>query len=304
MLVIRIIEKKRIDAVFSSYLACGMGSVVGLLLSYWSTHQYPYTSILAFEEYVLTEKIPLSTMLNDLIVFGPALWIGLIGLVLGLFREEWKNEKHRYMVIWIIVQFAFFFHLYKYFRSERVRYVQSLYFIPMAYGTVYLFREFGRRMGKWALIIFTAIFVVISIPTYMEHWKIAIYSQVDYKYYGLFQFPTNDMVDAYRWLDGNTPKESIVVAGYEAANNIIMYSHNYVVGNKQGWLYTEGNIMEQERDAFYLGIWPEAVAGEYIKKNNISYVYSGYQEPDGFRVYRFLKPVFENADATIYKVQL
>jgi hypothetical protein len=302
MTILRVIEKKRFDAVFTSYVACGMGAAIGLIFSFWSTHQYPYTSILAFEEYVVTEKIPLSTVFNDIIVFGPALWLGVVGLIAGLFRGEWKNEKHRYMVIWMIVQFAFFFHVYKYFRSERVRYVQSLYFIPMAYGTVYLFHLLERKMGKWVFAVLICLFVALSIPTYIRHFTSAFYSQVNYRSYDLFQFPTNEMVEAYRWLDGNTPKESTVIAGYEAANNIIMYSHNYVIGNKQGWLYNEGNQMEQERDAFYLGAWPEAVARAYVKKHNISYIYAGYQEPDGFLKYGFFTEVFRNRDVTMYRV--
>jgi hypothetical protein len=304
MTILRFIEKRRVDVFFTSYVACGMGAVIGLLLSYWSTHQYPYTSILAFESYVLTEKIPLSTVFNDIIVFGPALWIGAVGLIVGIFRGEWKNEKHRYMVLWMIVQFAFFFHFYKYFRSERVRYVQSLYFIPMAYGTVYLFHLAEEKFGKWALIILTGLFIGISVPTYIQHFKTAFYSQVNYRDYDLFQFPTNGMMDAYRWLDKNTSKESTVVAGYEAANNIIMYSHNYVIGNKQGWLQDEGNRMELERDIFFSGAWTEAVACGYLKNNHISYIYDGYQEPDGFRKYGCKKQIFTNADATIYQVVL
>jgi hypothetical protein len=302
MMILRVIEKRRFDAIFTSYLACGMGSAIGLILSYWSTHQYPYTSILAFEEYVLTEKIPLSTMFNDVIVFGPALWIGVVGLVLGLFRGEWKNEKHRYMVLWIVVQFAFFFHFYKYFRSERVRYVQSLYFIPMAYGTVYLIQMLAKKFGKRILVGATVVFVVISVPTYIQHFKSAMFSQVNYRDYDRFQFPTDGMMEAYRWLDKHTPTESTVVAGYEAANNIIMYSHNYVIGNKQGWPSGTGNQMELERDTFFEGLWPEQIACGYLKKNNVSYIYDGYQEPDGFRKYGCMKQIFADSDATIYEV--
>jgi hypothetical protein len=302
MILIRVIEKKRLDAIFSLYFACGLGAFIGLLLSYWATRQYPCTSMLAFEEYVLTEKIPFSTMVNDFIVFGPALWIGLIGLVVGIFRGDWKNEKHRYMIVWLIVQFAFFFHFYKYFRSERVRYVQSLYFIPMAYGVMYLFNLLGKKIKTWVAVLLTGIFVVISIPTYREHWKTAMYAQVNYSYYSLFQFPTDAIVEAYKWLDKNSPKGSTIVAGYEASNNILLYSHNYVIGNKQGWLEAEGIVMEKERDTFFEGVWPESYARQYLKKHAISYIYDGYQEPDGFRKYKFLQEVFHNSDVNIYKV--
>jgi hypothetical protein len=133
-------------------------------------------------------------------------------------------------------------------------------------------------------------------------WQ-SMYYHTDYKNYSLFVFPTRGMMDAYQWLSVHTPRESTVIAGYEAANNILLFSHNFVVGNKEGWPEPDGSTMEKQRDAFYLGYWDAATALKYLKESHVDFVYKGYQEPDGFAgKYGFLKTVFRNSDTTIYEV--
>jgi hypothetical protein len=111
------------------------------------------------------------------------------------------------------------------------------------------------------------------------------------------------MLKGYAFLDKNTPVENVVLASTDAANHILVYSHNYVLGNKQGWPAGEGATMIAEKDAFLRGM-PESQAREYVAKHHISYVYGGYQEQGDYIHYPFLSPVFKNSEVTIYKVNL
>lgn len=302
MLLYVLITKKTHSFLIASYSASLSGLFIGLLASYWSTHQYPYTSILAFEAYVMTEKLSIETILGDIISFGPSLWLGLPTLVFLCIKYKCKDRVDLYMLIWLSVQLGIFFVAYKYFRSERVRYIQSLYFIPMTYGAIRLF-ELISGTKKQLFFIFVFLLFGLGIPGYINGLEQSMYYHTNYQTYSYFIFPTKYIMDAYAWLDKNTPTESVVLASWEAANNIIMYSHNYVIGNKQGWPNDEGYIMERDKDSFYSGIFSKNEAIAFIKKYNIQFIYAGYQEPNEFINYGFAKQIFQNPEVTIYKIQ-
>jgi hypothetical protein len=242
--------------------------------------------------------------LADLVAFGPCFWLGCIGLITMNIKSRLRDEKQVYFTVWLVVQMIFFFWAYRFFRSERVRYIQSLYFIPMGYGTVLLLGEtasaFGKRFIEAAGVILLS---ALMIPTLINGTVRSIYENTDYLAYQYFIFPTRNMMDAYRFLDGNTPKESTVIASYEAANNIIMYSHSYVIGNKQGWPYEAGMTMEREKDEFFGGKWDRETVKQYLITHKIRYVYQGYQEADGFLKDPFYEGIYRNPEVIIYEVK-
>lgn len=301
---VTLIKTRNLRVFFTTYIASVAGLLIGVGLSYWSTHQYPYTWILSFEDYVKNDRLPIQAVFHDCIVFGPMLWFGIIGMIIELVRTRGKQMGVWYVFVWLVLQMAFFFWIYPFLRTERVRYIQSLYFIPMGYGTMLFLLWLKRLAGKFVAIGF---FVLLNLSVASTLWQatvIGFYQTTDYKYYNYFIFPTKNMLDAYAWLDRNTPKESMVLASYEAANNIIMYSHNYVIGNKEGWPAGMGDAMERTKDDFLRGTWPESVAREYVMKNKIRYVYGGYQEGGDYIKYSFIVPVYKNPEVTIYKVNV
>jgi hypothetical protein len=304
MILYRLIKYRNLKYIVGTYLFCGLGLILGIAVSYIGTHQYPYTWILAFEEYVRNEKLPFLAIYSDLISFGPTLWVGMIGLVFVLIKNRFKREADVYLIVWLIVQLAFFFYFYKFFRTERVRYIQSLYFIPMAYGTIQIFMAISQKIGKWFLPIATIIIIGTMASTFVYGFFQSIYYHFDYRTYSLFIFPTQNIMKAYQWVDQNTPEGSMIIAGYDAATNMLMYTHNYILGNNEGWPAGLKERMEQGRDNFYAGAWTKSETQNYLTTNNIKYVYKGYQEPDGFLKYPFYKPVYTNPEVTIYQVEL
>jgi hypothetical protein len=304
MTLLELVRKKSLKVIYSGYTISALGIVLGIGLSYLTTHQYPYTWILAFEEYVRYERLIWDTIKGDLISFGPLLWLGFPGLVLSVIFAKNKRERPIYMLVWLLVQLGFFFFFYKFFRTERVRYIQSLYFIPTAYGTLEFLKFIAKYTRKWIIVCVSGILVTIMISTFINGYKTSLTEVTNYSYYSLFAFPTPGMIEAYKWLDKNTPPDSMVIAVWEAANNIIMYSHNYVIGNPEGWPGDKRDVMMQQKDEFFTGSWNETITRKYLKMFNIKYVYKGYQETDGFLKYPLYKPVFSNTDVTIYQVVL
>lgn len=279
------------------------GLLIGILLSKWSTSVEPYVSILAFEEYVYYERLSLATIVNDLKTFGPVLWIGGPGLLYAVVRTNGKSEKDLLMFFWMVGHLVLFFSLYSLFRAERFRFIQSLYFIPMAYGTIMVLGDISRRVGTWFAIAGTGALVLMAIPSYVNGFQTDYYYNTDYRSWSTLIFPTIGQLEAYRFLDAHTEKESVVVASFEAANNIIIYSHNYVIGNTQGWPKAPQTVMVRERDNFFSGMMKEEDAKSYLKKHDIRYIYNGWQERTLGDVtkYPFLSKVFSNSEVQIYK---
>lgn len=286
------------------HIAAGVGIAAGLLASYWSVHQYPINSILTFESYVLSERLTPTRIYHDLVAFGPLCWFGFLGFILLLIRPLKNVRGPGSLVLWLLLQMALFFFLYPLFRAERFRFIQSLYFIPMAAGAVLSLQVFGQILRKNIVIPTLTILLLVSIPTYVNGLRDAVYSMTDYHDYAVFIFPSYKQLDAYHYLDTHTETESTVLAKWEAANNILLYSHNLVVGNRQGWKSETGNRMEQERDMFFSGTLSDKDASDYLNRNSIKYIYWGYQEKSlgNIERYKFLEPVFRNNDVTIFKV--
>jgi hypothetical protein len=281
------------------------GLVIGLLLSYWSIQQYPFTAVLSFESYVIQEQFSWSRLIGDYIAFGPLLWVGLPGLVIGLFTVRGKKPQV-FMLFWILMQLLLFFVLYPLFRAERFRFIQSLYFLPTAYGTVYLLRAAQERLKKPIVIVGTLLLILVTSSSYIEGMKQSVFSWTEYKDFSIMPFPPLTQMEAYAFLDKKTPRESTVLASWEAANHILIYSHNYVVGNTQGWNKNDGDAMVAAKNRFLTGSMPAADASAYLKAANISYIYYGYQERSlgNITQYPFLAKVFENKEVAIYEVRL
>lgn len=282
------------------------GLAIGLLLSNWSIHQYPFTTMLSFEKYVGLERLSFQQIFGDIIAFGPSLWFGFAGLIIHCYLTRGTHAWTRFFLFWIVVQLLFFFVLYPYIGAQRVRFIQSLYFIPLAYGTVRFFQlTLSNILGRgWIIPIF--LLIALFLPAYIHGFSDKLYENTDYKNYPYFVFPNIATMEAYQYLDTHTPIESTVIATYEAANNILLYSHNFVIGNKEGWDPAQGRKMEERVDAFFSGQLTLSQAISLLESNSIEYVYYGYQErgSNDAMSYKFLTPVFKNSDVVIYRVSV
>ncbi|MBI4066295.1 hypothetical protein HY411_01120 [Candidatus Gottesmanbacteria bacterium] len=285
-------------------LAVGIGLGAGLLLMYWTLSRYGSVGTIWFNVYTYSTSVTARTLLGDFLSFGPTLWIGLPTLMWITVTRRPHDRSRFVLLVWISIQLLLFYFLYPLFRADRVRFIQSLYFLPLAYGSMEWVRMVCTRWGKRAVTLGALVFIGLALPTYITDLKRSIYTLTDYRTYSVFVFPTIKQREAYAFLEKNTPKESVVLAWFESSNHILLYSHNVVVGNTQAWPKDAGAIMTGDRDQLFSGKLSEPDAQKLLANYHIRYIYYGYQERflGSMAHYPFLRPVFANEEATIYEV--
>jgi len=185
-----------------------------------------------------------------------------------------------------------------------VRFVQSLYFIPLTYGAIWLLWTLSKRFGRLALYGGILLILFLSLPTYISQVYADLYAMTDYQSFAPFGFPTKNQYAAYEFLDQHSPVESTVLAQYEAANMLLMYSHNRVLGNDQGWTPEGGETMKQEVARWFSGTESNSEAKNYLIANHISYVFYGYRERalGDITKYTFLQKIYKNPEVAVYSV--
>ncbi len=191
-----------------------VGLCIGLVLSNWSIRQYPFSSMLAFEGYVVSAKISMVQLFRDVLSFGPLLWLGYPGIILAYVQAQTLKRWKRFLLIWITVQLSMYFFLYTFLRAEKMRFIQSLYFIPLAYGVGYVLLYLEKRYRVRLFVSSMVLFIALSIPAYIHDFWSYLSISTNYKTFSTFLFPTRGMIDSYAFLDTHTPKESVVLAGF------------------------------------------------------------------------------------------
>lgn len=283
-----------------------ISALLASAILYHFIRQYSAVSDIFLDKFTYSSGINILSIWKEILSFGPLLWFGLTGLVLHAFQKNSTSTHIKTVMIWWgFIHIALFFFLYPIFRVDQVRFVQSLYYIPLAYGTVWLFVHLANRFNKYIFHLGIFFFMLLVLPTYLAQLNHDLHDMTDYKSFAPFGFPTKNQYAAYKYLDTHTPIESTVLAEYEAANMILLYSHNRVLGNDQGWSPEGGAQMKYEVYLFLSGTMPENEARDYLRNNNISYIYEGFRER-GFgsiQRYEFLKTVYKNSEVTLYRVK-
>ena len=275
-------------SLFLRSVPVALGSSVALGVTYIFIRKYTLVPEIWLDSYIYSGSITLLGILRDIVSFGPTLWLGMVGFILD------RKPTHRKIFYWLLIQLGLFLFGYRFFHADRVRFLQGLYFIPMAYGTVLFWKYISQKISHWMLPVGVFATILVSLPVYISDLNKSLYFLTDYKNYSTFVFPTKAQMESFEYLDKNTPTESLIIGSYEIANNLLLYSHNYTLGNDQGWSKEEGKKMLADRDKFFAGILSEEEAKQYLQNNNVSFVYNGPKYP-------FLRPVFENSQVTIYE---
>lgn len=299
---IKVLTGKMTREWYVKFMFVSIGLGMGLLLSYVGTQHYPWRQV-----YVTWGGIPLDQLPSYLIAFGPILWFGYAGLVMGAFRHRFK-DPYLYFFIWTSVQFALFFYFHKFLKAENVRFIQAyVCIVPLTFGYANILEIITVKKPRIIWYAGMAVLVLLSISQYVFNLNQMIFhGNTNFKEYSAFVFPSVNMVAAYRFLDNYTPKESVVLAYFEAAHNILIYSHNFVIGNRQGWSVDGQQEMLAKRDQILGGVMEKEEMISFFKQYKVQYVYGGYQESfsDVFTKYKdIFDPVYSNSEVTIYKVK-
>ena len=331
--------KNVVDAIRNSqfvhwqFILILLGSLFGLLVSQLSMGAYPYINLypsvpkeivnLPLFHPASFSYLDIGAVPNDILALGPVFWLSIPGLLLSFFFKD-QQFKRTIFTLWFIVQCSLYFLLYPGFHVERVRFIQTLFFIPMTYGAMITLRAISHVIIKklsyrkplsplaplshlvpsFPLSLLSLLLLFLFIPQHIFLFQQNTYAFTDFKNFSFLIFPTLKQKEIYDWLDTNTPKESRVLADYEAANHILLYSHNYVWGNPQNWIEGPREEMVKAKNFFFWGVMPDAQALLYLEQHGIDYIYYGYQEKTFGDIthYSFLKPVFQNEAAVVFKV--
>lgn len=230
---------------------------------------------------------------------GPIFFLGISGLFL-LFKD--KNRPITlsvliFLTVWPTIQF-FLLLFGDSFKIHPPRAFSGLYYLPLSYFSAYfvtfLSRKINTSMYRYIAGLIILIIFFTTLPSYYLSYKEHLFAFTDFKYFSPFIYPSKKQVEAFKFLEKNTPAYSGVLALYEASSLINGFSGNT----------TEVDLDQNLKIPFYSKTLTDAEAKKFLIKYHFQYVYFGYQEKfsgDNLDQYKFLKKIYENPEATIYE---
>jgi len=228
---------------------------------------------------------------DTILSIGPIFFLGIAGIIVFLFKKKgnWPNT-HIFMIAWLLCQFILFFSG-DMLKIHPLRAFSGLYYLPLAFFSALLIQQFFNKK----LIIICLFLFLITLSGYYLAYRQQLFAFTDFKNYALFTFPTKKQGEAFSFMEKNLPSGKGVLALYEASSLIPSLSG----------CATELDMSHELKSKFYSREINEKQAYEFLKENNFSYVYFGYQEKyygREFEKYPFIKRVFYNEEVDIYQI--
>jgi len=151
------------------------------------------------------------------------------------------------------------------------------------------------------ITIMLILIILPGLPSAMAFFRDQL---LEYRKIPSFAYPPVENLQAFKWLETNTPRDSAVAALYEAGSLIPQFSGN------TSYL---GNVVEtinfsQKTDLlgrFYSGQISPDQAKQFLTDGRINYLYWGFQERSlggNPLSYNFVKEVYSNPKVTIFQV--
>lgn len=243
---------------------------------------------------------PTISLFEAALSVGPIFFLGILGAIRLLheqFRKQTGSSPLIFLIVWPVIQF--FLLIYgDSFKIHPPRAFSGLYYLPLsyfsAYFIVYLSKKINASMYRYIAGLIILIIFFITLPSYYLSYKEHLFAFTDFKYFSPFIYPSKKQVEAFKFLEKNTPAYSGVLALYEASSLINGFSGNT----------TEVDLDQNLKMPFYSKSLSDIEAKKFLIKYHFQYVYFGYQERffgDNLDQYKFLKKIYENPEATIYE---
>lgn len=274
------------------------------------TSSYPWKALTDFDQY---HRLPFS-IIEYLLALGPIVICGIAGIILAIVK---KDNKMLILASWFLGALSAML-IFQFFPLQSgLRFVQTANQIPLAILTVYLvdyfIKKYQQRLVKIIIYLVMAIIIIIGIVQayyslkgqlmFIHQRAVATLPLVPYP--SQVMYPLTDFYQALQWLENNTRHEQIVLSQLTAGNYIPAYAGNFVFLGHQGETPHFDQRWQQVMN-FYSGTMIDAAAYQFLKQENIVYVFYGPQEKENTKNdinrYPFLKPVFERPYVTIYQV--
>jgi len=308
------------------------GVLTGPTLIYFALllSEYPWKRLAEFDVLHPTKF----SFIEYFMAVGPLLPLGIVGAILLLFvvRKKELLGKFKIFIAWIVAWLLFVF-VFNYIPAQSpTRFTQMMPHVPLGILTAYLFYELIRLADRFLIgkktqsgnpplfIIRNSLFVIPFVvilfgfgtmtSTYM--W---LQDFVDHKLRATIplvphnaevMYPMYDIVEGLVWLQVYTPRSAVVLSGMATGNYIPVYSGNTAYIGHANTVNLE--IKTAAMENFYNRRLPEVDEMAWIKSQNISYIFYGYEERDinsGVEDLRTLYPeleqVYETKTIRIYK---
>ena len=307
----RSFEKHKIIKLIKQTAVLFISVLLPILYIKITTSIYPWKTLLDFDQ---QNRISVN-IIDYILTLGPVFFIGMAGLILVLIK---KKQEFLSLVTWIIGA-SILLILFKFFPyASELRFVQTANHIPLAILSVYfinfLFVKYKNsiiRYSTYIVVFFTIILGLVQIYFSVKSQTQFIFQRARatiplVPYPPQVMYPLTDFYNGLKWLENNTSHQTVVLSKITAGNYIPAYSGNFVYLGHSGETPDYNNRSEKVNE-FFSGNLLEKQALEFLKTENISYIFYGPQEKENssknINIYSFLTSVYQSPFVTIYKIK-
>jgi hypothetical protein len=263
---------------------------------------------------------------------GIILPLGVAGLLLALRNRQ----KQMIMPIAWVITWAFCLWIFMYIPAQSpLRFSEMIPHLPLGILATYFFyvsaQAFSRkwpklkslvrvlplrfRSGKTGAALVYALPIILLCMNLFHMYSSSLWQTdfVDHKIRGMYplvptgsyvMYPLTDFINAIRWLQDHTSRDTVILSETTAGNYIPVYSGNTVyVGH-------DNTVRNQEKKLFVNSFYSAKMPGDQVKQwlaeENLHYVFFGPQEKEDGGVtdlqkeYPFLESVYQGEYVTIY----
>jgi len=269
------------------YLICNLIFIVPIALIYsWHLQSNPTLAGVIMQ----AQKTP--DILHLLLGYG--ILAPLVGY--GMFIP--KTQVRVFLLIWLLASIGLSYLPFGF----GIFYLRMLFFpaVLLAVGSARHLAKRWHWQVNWVLIL---LLIFVPLTTYYTVYKRVAEVYSNNRWY----YIPKEEADALKFLSDQTPPKSGVLAGYTISNLIPTRTYNRVYF---GHFFQTPNAQEKINNLtfFYQNAFSEKKALQFLKQNNISYVFWGVDEQvaNGFPKnsaglqYTFLRPVFSEGNVAVF----
>lgn len=293
---IKLVFSKKDPQFYKEIIIVSAGFIISLplflLLNYYLST--PPWGVVGVSPKFYVKTTPLVNLIEAALSVGPIFFLGIAGAIQLLFKKNKLNNQSVivFLIVWPLTQFLLLL-FGDLFKIHPPRAFSGLYFLPLAYFSAQFINQLTKNYLKQLIVIM--LLFLLTLPNYYLSYKEQLFAFTDFKYFSSFVYPTKKQVDAFKFLEKNTPAYSGVLALYEASSLINGFSGN-----------STAVAMDQNlKMLFYSNQLADKQAKDFLNNYHFQYVYFGYQEKSvsgSMEKYLFLKKIFENEEVKIYQV--
>ncbi len=210
----------------------------------------------------------------------------------------WKKMEGRLLIAWTVTSWFLLFILDSFLPISNSRFLDGYQFIPIGIGAVEGVWILG---GKRKFIIIGSLLVYFTIGLFAS-WEEHIFYIEQNKTNPQVYVPY-DYLSAFRYLDKNAPKESVVLAPYSIGTMIPAFTGNRVVWGHP--LMTQESTKKRQDITIFYSLSSVAASKRILTQYRVSYIWvpNPLIFSREFQTELNVKEVFRNPQVTIFKVQ-